>query len=76
MRNANWDQRTILQTHDPAGGDRYVPVAKLEGVSLPLNSPAALTIDGVRWHVVRCQSAVDTQTRTAVTTVTVVRDSQ
>lgn len=73
MRNATWDQRTVLQTHDPADGNRYVPVATLEGVSLPLDSSTALTIDGDRWHVVRYQSVVDTQARMVVTTVTVVK---
>lgn len=75
MRNGTWDQRTVLQTHDPAAGDRYVPVVTMEGVSLPLDSPLALTIDGDRWHVVRRQTAVDARTRTVVTTVTVVKDN-
>ena len=75
MRNATWDQRTVIQTHDPADGDRYVPVTTLEGVSLPVGSPSGLTINGVRWYVVRALVDIDTQTRTVVTTITVVRDS-
>lgn len=75
MRSATWDQRTVIQTHDPANGDRYVPVAKLEGVSLPLESSVRLTIDGDGWYVVRRTVAVDTQTRTVITTVTVIKDS-
>lgn len=75
MRNATWDERTVVQTHDPADGDRYVPVTTLEGVSLPVGSPSNLTIDGVRWYVVRSSVDVDTKTRTVVTTITVVPDS-
>lgn len=75
MRNATWDQRTIVQTHDPANGDRYVPVLTMEGVTLSIDSPERLAIQGERWHVVRSSVAIDTQTRTVVTTVTVVKDS-
>ncbi|HEY3482780.1 MAG TPA: hypothetical protein VGL02_28180 [Streptomyces sp.] len=75
MRNATWDQRTVVQTHDPADGDRHVPVAKLEGVSLPLDSAAALTVDGDRWYVVRRAVEVDTRQRAVVTTITVVKES-
>lgn len=75
MRNATWDQRTVLQTHDPADGDRYVPVLTMEGITLPIDSPERLTIHGDRWHVIRSSIAIDTQTRTVVTTVTVVKDS-
>lgn len=74
MRSATWDQRTIVQTHDPANGDRYVQVLAMEGVSLPVGSPSSLTIDGESWYVVRARVDVDTQTRTTVTTVTVIKD--
>lgn len=75
MRNATWDQRTVLQTHDPANGDRYVPVLTMEGVALPLDSPPSLTIDGELWFAVRRSVAINSQTRTVVTTVTVIKDS-
>lgn len=75
MRSATWDQRTVLRTHDRADGDRYVPVLTMEGVTLPIDSPERLMIHGDRWHVVRSAVAIDTQTRTVITTVTVVPDS-
>lgn len=75
MRNATWDQRTVLQTHDPAGADRY-PLVTLEGVSLLLDSPTRLLIDGEGWYVLGQRAvAIDTKTRTVITTVTVIKDS-
>lgn len=75
MRNATWDQRTVIQTHDPADGDRYVMLLTMEGVTLPIASPPSLAIDGEPWFAVRRAVAIDTKTRTAVTTITVVPES-
>jgi hypothetical protein len=76
MRNATWDQRTVLQALAEAGADRYAPLVTLEGVSLLLDSSTRLLIDGEGWYVLGQRAvAIDTQARTVVTTVTVVRDS-
>lgn len=73
MRNGNYDERTVLQTHKPGGG--YAAVAVLNGVSLPFDSPMHLTIDGQRWFGGAPRTVViDTQQRTVVTTITVIKD--
>lgn len=67
-------QKTVIQTHDPADGDRYVTVAELHGVSLPVDPYTPLTIDGERWAVVRASVSVDTRSpQCVVTTVTAIR---
>lgn len=52
-------QRTLIQTYDPDNGDRTVPVQWLLGVSLALDSAAALVIDGRRWSVVRTRVEIE-----------------
>jgi hypothetical protein len=75
MRNGNYDERTVLQTHNPGAGARFVPVVVLEGVSLPFDSPMHLTIDGARWYSATPRAVViDTQARTVTTTITVIKD--
>lgn len=76
MRSATWDQRTVLQVRDPAADGGYAPLVTMEGVSLLLDSPTRLLIDGNGWYVLGHRAvAIDTKTRTVVTTITVVRDS-
>lgn len=66
-------ERTVIQTFDPANGDKYVTVLTLDGVTLTVDSP--LTIDGKKWAVIR-RPAVEINTKAAriTTTVTVVED--
>lgn len=75
MRNATWDQRTVIQTRTP-GIDYAPPPETLDGVSLSLDSGMRVTIDGESWRVFGPRSvAIDTGSRTVVTTITVVKDS-
>lgn len=72
MRNATWDQRTVIQTFDPVDGDRYVTMLTLEAASV---HAARLTIDGDRWLVFNRWVEINTSARAIVTTITVVKDS-
>lgn len=73
MRNATWQQRTVLQTHAPANGDQFTPIVTLDGITLPQDS-AVLMIDGERWWVCGRRSDIDTKMRTVVTVLTVIKD--
>lgn len=75
MRNATWDQRTVIRSRDLASSDGYTPLATLEGVSLPIDRGTHLIIDGESCYVFGRRSvAIDTESRTVVTTITVARD--
>lgn len=71
---------TIYRTNDPAGGDGYVQLLVVEGVSYPVTPDTRLFIDGKEWAVVRSQVEITTgelgpgsvATGTAVATITVI----
>lgn len=75
---------TIYRINDPAGGDSYVQLLAVDGVSYPVTSDTRLFIDGQEWAVVRCQVEITTgepepgsvATGTVVTTITVVPNGQ
>jgi hypothetical protein len=68
-------QRTVIQTHHPEDGDRYIPVVVIEGISLPIDPVLPVVIDGVRWIPAGARSVtIDTRGRAITTTITVVED--
>lgn len=62
-------QKTVVQTHDPDNGDRYIRVLELDGVSLPVDPQTQLTIDGETWAVIRRSVSVSTLSPACVVTV-------
>lgn len=74
------EHKTIYRINDPAGGDGYVQLLAVDGVSYPVTPETRLFIDGQEWAVVRCQIEIMTDdpdprsvaTGTIVTTITVV----
>lgn len=71
---------TIYRTNDPAGGDGYVQLLAVDGVSYPITPDTRLFIDGREYMALRCQVEIETgepgpastATGTVVTTITVV----
>lgn len=75
MSGDSWDQRTVIRSRDLATSDGYTPLVTVEGVSLPIDRGTHLTIDGENCYVFGRRSvAIDTQSRTVVTTITVAKD--
>lgn len=69
------EHKTIIRTNDPDGGDEYVTLLILYGVSYPITSATPLIIDGDRYMAIR--SEIDILTRgqgSVVTTITAVLD--
>lgn len=72
--------KTIYRINDPAGGDGYVTLHEVDGVSYPVTSDTRLSINGKEWAVVRSQVEITDNGRTldsiqigmVVTTITVV----
>lgn len=69
---AAFRERTIILTYlADRSTDETHTLATLEGVTLPLDGPAMLVLDGVRRDVVRRHVEVSTSARTVTTTLTV-----
>lgn len=72
--------KTIYRTNDPAGGDGYVTLQEVDGVSYPVTSDTRLIINGQEYMALRSQIEIETgepgtgstATGTVVTTITVV----
>lgn len=72
--------KTIYRTNDPAGGDGYVTLLVVDGVSYPVTSDTRLFIDGREYMALRRQIEITTgepgpgsiATGAVVTTITVV----
>lgn len=65
-------QTTVIRTFDPADGDRYVELHRLDGVSL---SPTGndLTLDGEKLTIYQpVRVDINTKARLITTTITVV----
>jgi hypothetical protein len=70
------EHKTIIRTNDPDGGDGYVTLLILYGVSYPITSSTRLVIDGDKYAPVRSEVDIVTAGQgSIVTTVTVVADS-
>lgn len=75
---------TIYRTNDPAGGDDYVTLLAVDGVSYPVAPDTRLFIDGREYVALRCQIEITTgepglgsvATGTTVTTITVVPNNR
>lgn len=71
------DHKTIIRTHDPDNGDRYVNLLALDGISYPITSASRLIIDGKQYAVVRSQVDIVTAGDGMIlTTITVVADDR
>lgn len=72
--------KTIYRTNDPAGGDGYVQLLAVDGVSYPVTPDTRLCINGQEYMALRSQIEIQTGdsgpgltvTGTVVTTITVV----
>lgn len=72
--------KTIYRTNDPAGGDGYVLLLAVDGISYPVTPDTRLFIDGREYVALRCQIEIQTgkpdpgsfATGIALTTITVV----
>lgn len=67
-------EKTVIRTHDPADGDKYVTLLTVDGASLTPDPSVALTIDGRRYAVVRRSMEINARASRVTTTVTVVED--
>lgn len=69
------EHKTIYRTNDPAGGNGYVTLSTVDGVSYPVTSNTRLIIDGEQYWPVRSEVNIITSgDGSVVTTITVVAD--
>lgn len=76
--------KTIYRTNDPAGGDGYVTLLAVDGVSYPVTPDTRLFIDGREYMALRCQVEMTTgepvpgsiAAGSVVTTITVVPNNR